>query len=121
MGWGIALRAGLLQAVLVAVVAVALGAALSREFFVDWGWAAGPGAWLACAAIVGRVLGLPLGPVLVGVAVAGLPSLVGVVLGQHWVGAPVGVLLFAAWCGRLGRGPRPSRAATTLTPRSSDA
>ncbi|MBA3329128.1 MAG: hypothetical protein H0T43_12585 [Solirubrobacterales bacterium] len=49
-------RAALLQAVSVAAVAVVLAVALPRSFFEDWGWLAGPGAWAACALLVGRVL-----------------------------------------------------------------
>jgi len=98
-----AVRAGLAQGVLVAVVAVALGAALPRSFFVDWGWAAGPGAWVACALVVGAWLRLPLRWVVLGAGLAGLPSLVGVLTGEHWAGAPLAVLAFAAWCGWLAR------------------
>jgi hypothetical protein len=65
-------RAALLQALTLTVVAIVLGAALDREFFVSWGWLAGPGAWAACALFTGAVLRLPLGPVLAGAAVAGI-------------------------------------------------
>jgi hypothetical protein len=94
-------RAALLQALTLGAVALTLSALLDREFFQSWGWAAGPGAWAACALITGAVLRLPLLPVLAGAALAGLPSLVGVLLDQHWLGAPLGVAIFAAWCGRL--------------------
>jgi hypothetical protein len=77
---------------------------LDREFFVSWGWLAGPGAWAVCALITGAVLKLPAGPVLAGAAVAGIPSLIGVVLDQHWLGAPLAVAVFACWCGWLARG-----------------
>jgi ABC-type transport system involved in cytochrome c biogenesis permease subunit len=66
-------------------------------------------------------MAMPVGPVVVGAALAGLASLAGVVLGVHWVGAPVGVLVFAASCGRPGRDRGALRADATLTPRSSDA
>ena len=69
-------RAALLQALTLAVVALVLGALLDREFFLSWGWLAGPGAWAACALFTGAVLRLPLPAVLVGAALAGLPSLV---------------------------------------------
>jgi hypothetical protein len=94
-------RAALLQAVLVAVVAVALAVALPKSFFEDWGWLAGPGAWAVCALITGRVLGLAWAPVLAGAALAGVPSLISVAIGVHWLGAPFGVLIFGAWCARL--------------------
>jgi hypothetical protein len=94
-------RAGLLQALLVAAAALVLGAALDRSFFVRWGWLAGPGAWALCALAVAFVLRLPPLRVLAGAAVAGVPSLVTVLLGAHWAGAPLAVALFALWCGRL--------------------
>jgi hypothetical protein len=103
MDGSVAWRAGLLMAGSIAVVAIALGAALSRDFFEDYGWAAGPGAWAVCALLVAAVLRLPALPVLAGAALAGLPGLVGVLLGAHWVGPPFGIVLFALWCGRLAR------------------
>ena len=101
----VAWKAGLLMAVSVAVVAIALGAALSREFFEDWGWAAGPGVWALCAAFAASVLRLPLVPALAGAALAGIPSLIGVLAGIHWIGAPLGIVLFGLWCGRLAMTP----------------
>ena len=93
-------RAALLQAVLVAVLAVVLAAALPRSFFEDWGWLAGPGAWGACALVVAAVLRLPPLWVLVGAGLSGLLMLPGVVVGVHWIGAPLALLAFGAWCGR---------------------
>ena len=107
MDRSVAWRAALIMGVSVAVVAIALGAALSREFFEDYGWAAGPGAWAACGILTARVLRLPVVPVLAGAALAGIPGLIGVVAGVHWLGPPLGVVLFGLWCGRLaGSGPR---------------
>ena len=94
-------RAALLQALTLGVVALTLAQLLDDEFFRSWGWLAGPGAWALCALFTGAVLRLPLLPVLAGAALAGLPSLAGVLLDQHWLGAPLGVAIFAAWCGRL--------------------
>jgi hypothetical protein len=96
-------RAALLQAIALTVVALLLSALLDREFFVSWGWLAGPGVWAACALFTGAVLKLPAGPVLAGAALAGIPSLIGVLLDQHWLGAPLAVAIFAAWCGWLAR------------------
>jgi hypothetical protein len=104
MDGSVAMRAALILAGTLAVVALVLGAALTREFFEDYGWAAGPGAWAACALLAGAVLRLPLLPVLAGAAIAGLPGLVGVLLGTHWLGPPIGVVLFGLWCGRLAAG-----------------
>jgi hypothetical protein len=105
MDRGTALRAGIGQLVAVAAVSAVLALALPHSFFEDWGWLAGPGAWIACAYIVARVLSLPGGPALIGAAVAGIPSLIFVVLGAHWAGVPVAVLVFALWCGRLRADP----------------
>ena len=100
-------RAALLQALTLGLVALALGALLDREFFRSWGWLAGPGAWAACALFTGTVLKLPAPAVLAGAALAGLPSLAGVIAGVHWIGAPFAVALFALWCGRLAVQTRP--------------
>jgi hypothetical protein len=94
-------RAALLQLVAVAVLSIVLAAALPHDFFADWGWIAGPAAWMLCAALTARVLRLPLVPALTGAALAGLPSLLAVVLGIHWAGAVLAVAIFALWCARL--------------------
>ena len=78
-----------------------------RAFFEDWGWAAGPGAWAACAPLAATCCGCRSLPVLAGAALAGLPGLIGVLAGVHWLGPPLGIVLFGLWCGRL--------AATTRT------
>lgn len=98
-------RSALLQALLVGVVAVVLAAALPRSFFEDWGWLAGPGAWIVCALVTASVVRLPRTRVLVGAVLAGLPSLLAVVIGVHWLGAVVAIVLFALWCARLAREP----------------
>jgi len=93
-------RVAVIQAAAVAVVSLALAAALPKDFFEDWGWIAGPGAWLACSLLTARVLGLGTALTLAGAAVAGLVSLGAVVAGVHWLGAALAVLMFAAWCAR---------------------
>jgi hypothetical protein len=98
-------RAALVQLLAVAALSIALALALPHSFFEDWGWVAGPAAWLLCAAFTARVLRLPLGPTLLGAALAGLPSLLAVVIGVHWAGAVLAVALFALWCARLREGP----------------
>lgn len=108
MDRSVAWRAALLQALLLTVTALVLAALLDKQFFRDWGWLAGPGAWAACALATGAFLRLPLLAVLAGAALAGVPSLLTVLIGVHWLGAPFGVAVFAVWCGRLAirRGPR---------------
>jgi hypothetical protein len=49
--------------------------------------------------------------VLVGGVLAGLPSVVAVVMGVQWLGAAIAIVLFALWCARLAREPGlPARA-----------
>src|SRR4051812_16373623 len=97
----VAWRAALVQGIAVAVLSVVLALALPHSFFEDYGWAAGPGAWAACALLTAAVLRLPALPVLAGAALAGVPSLVTVLLGAHWAGVPLAVAVFGAWCGWL--------------------
>ena len=101
MEWSVLWRAALVQGASVAALAAVLGLVLPRSFFAEWGWLAGPAAWAACALLTARVLRLPPAPALAGAALAGAPSLVAVALDVHWVGAVLGVVLFALWCGRL--------------------
>jgi hypothetical protein len=96
-------RAALVQAAGVAVLSLALGLTLPHSFFEDWGWLAGPGAWIVCALVTARVVGLPAVPTLGGAALAGLPSVVAVILGLHWLGAVLAIGVFALWCARLAR------------------
>lgn len=97
-------RVALVQALAVAVLSVALGIVFPHSFFVDWGWLVGPLAWMACAWVTARVVGLPEPAVLVRAALAGIPSLLFVIFGLHWLGAVVALAIFAAWCATL---PRP--------------
>jgi hypothetical protein len=94
-------RAALVQLAAVAVLSTILALALPHDFFVDWGWIAGPAAWVLCAACTARLLRLPLVPALIGAVLAGLPSLLAVLFDAHWAGAAVAVGLFALWCARL--------------------
>ena len=96
-------RAALVQLAAVAVLSLALGLALPRDFFEDWGWLTGPVSWMLCAAFTARVLSLPPAPTLLGAVLAGLPSLIAVAIGLHWAGALLAIALFAVWCARLAR------------------
>lgn len=91
-------RAALVQLAGVAVLSLALGLALPHSFFVQWGWLAGPAAWVVCSLLTADVLALPRRRTLLGAALAGVPSLLAVVAGVHWLGALVAVGLFAVWC-----------------------
>jgi hypothetical protein len=97
-------RVAVVQAAAVAVLSLLLALVFSHGFFVDWGWLVGPLAWMACAWLTARIVGLPEAPVLVRAVLAGIPSLLFVLIGVHWLGAAVAIALFAALCARL---PRP--------------
>jgi hypothetical protein len=97
-------RVAVVQVAAVAVLSVLLALIFSHGFFEGWGWLIGPLAWMACAWITARVVGLPEAPVLFRAAIAGLPSVLFVLLGLHWLGAAVAIAVFAAWCAYL---PRP--------------
>jgi hypothetical protein len=113
-----AVKAALTQACAVAVLSIALAIALPHSFFEDYGWIAGPGAWALCALVTARVIGLPAGWTLLGAALAGLPSLVGVFLGAHWLGAAIAIVLFGVWCGFSRTTGGASRSGTSETPSS---
>lgn len=97
-------RVALVQAVAVAALSLLLVLLLPRGFFEDAGWLVGPLAWLLCARLTAWVVGLPAAPVLIRAVLAGVPSLLFVLLALHWLGAAVAVAGFAAWCATL---PRP--------------
>jgi hypothetical protein len=113
-----AVKAALTQAAAVAVLSIVLAIALPHSFFDDYGWIAGPAAWALCALVTARVLDLPSGWTLLGAALAGLPSLVGVALGAHWLGAAVAIVLFGVWCGFSRTTRCPSQTGTSGTPAS---
>ncbi len=92
---------------LVAVLAILLAVLLPKSFFESWGWLSGPAAMFLCAFGTARILGLPAGRTLLGVLVAAIPGLLGVVTGLHWLGTLLAVIAFSIWCGY---GPRPQRA-----------
>lgn len=97
-------RVAVVQVLAVAVLSILLAIVFSHGFFESWGWLVGPLSWMACAWLTARVVGLPEPPVLLRAVAAGIPSLLFVLLGAHWLGAVVAVALFAALCARL---PRP--------------
>ena len=99
MNASVAWRAAAVQLALVAAISIVLALALPHSFFEDWGWLSGPGAWALCSLATAKILGLPLGWTLLGALLAGLPSLIAVVIGVHWLGALVAIGLFALWCG----------------------
>lgn len=95
-----ALLAGVVQILLVFATALVLSLLLPRSFFESWGWLSGPAAWLLCATATGLILRLNLPLAVLGAALVGIPSVVFVTLGLHWLGALVAAVLFGLWCGR---------------------
>jgi hypothetical protein len=97
-------RVAIVQVVAVAALSLLLGLLLPHSFFEELGWLAGPLSWMACAWFTAWVVGLSVAPVLIRAALVGIPSLLFVLVGLHWLGAAVAVGLLAAWCATL---PRP--------------
>ncbi|MBM3667288.1 MAG: hypothetical protein FJW90_07375 [Actinobacteria bacterium] len=97
---GVLWRAGVVQLLAVLLLSLALAALLPRSFFEDWGWLSGSLAWLGCAALTARMLGLPTPDTLLGALLAGLLSGAAVLLGVHWLGVAIAIVVFAAWCAR---------------------
>jgi hypothetical protein len=97
-------RVAVVQSAAVAALSLFLALIFSHGFFEDRGWLVGPLTWMLCAWLTARVVGLPEPPVLVRAALAGIPSLLFVLIGVHWLGAAVAIALFAVLCARI---PRP--------------
>jgi hypothetical protein len=98
-------RSALVQLLAVGVLFAILALTLPHSFFETWGWLTGPLAWIGCAALTARVLGLPLAHTLLGALLAGIPDVLAVILGAHAVGGVVAICLFALWCARAPRRP----------------
>ncbi len=108
MNRSILLRSAILQTLLVGVLSTVLAIALGTRFFTHWGWIVGPLAWVACSLATARVLALEPRRTLLGAVLAGLPSIVAVAVGLHWLGDAIAIALFALWCGWTE--PRPGAA-----------
>ncbi|HEX3324748.1 MAG TPA: hypothetical protein VHR65_06430 [Solirubrobacterales bacterium] len=93
-------RVAAVQLVAVAALSILLALVFSHGFVVDWGWLAGPAAWLFCAWLTARVVGLEAPPTLLRAVLAGVLSALFVLIGLHWLGALVAVGLFAYLCAR---------------------
>ena len=88
-----------LQAIVVAIPFAILGLALDEDFFEDWGWVVGPVVWLACSAVTGRILALPLAYVLFSAVAGGVAGLLVMLATSHLPGLLAALLVFAASCG----------------------
>jgi hypothetical protein len=93
-------RVAVVQVAAVAVLALLLAALFSHGFFTEWGWLVGPLAWLGCAALTARIVGLPAGFTLARAVLAGVVSAIAVAIGEHWIGIVVAIGLFAYLCAR---------------------
>lgn len=102
-------RVALVQAVAVVALSLTLAVVLPDGFFEELGWLAGPLAWLLCAWLTAKVVGLPVAPVLARAVVAGVVSFLFVLVGLHWLGAAVAIGLLAVLCAQL---PRPEASRT---------
>ena len=101
------------QAVVVAIPFAILGLALDESFFEDWGWLVGPVIWLACAAITGRILSLPLAYVLFSAVAGGVAGLLVMLATSHTPGLIAALLVFAASCGSYDPSLEPEQIETT--------
>ena len=97
------IRAAVVQALLVgALFMILVALPLDGDFFEDYGWITGPVAWLACAAVAARILGLPRELALFAALAGGVAGvLVGLIL-SHAAGMLVAVAVFAASCAGYG-------------------
>ena len=87
------------QAVVVAIPFAILGLTLDHDFFEDWGWLAGPVVWLACSAVTGRLLSLPVAYVLFSAVAGGVAGAIVMLATSHTPGLIAALLVFAASCG----------------------
>ena len=88
-----------MQAVVVAIPFAVLALALDHDFFEDWGWLVGPVIWLACSAVSGRILRLPVAYVLFSAVAGGVAGLLVMLATSHLPGLLAALLVFAASCG----------------------
>jgi hypothetical protein len=87
------------QAVVVAIPFAALGLALDKDFFEDWGWAVGPVVWLGCSLVTARILALPVGYVVFSALAGGVAGAIVMLAASHLPGIGAALLVFAASCG----------------------
>jgi hypothetical protein len=100
--------AAAVQTLLVGVLSIVLVIPLGSAFFKHWGWIIGPAAWMLCALGTALILRLPRRRTLLGALLAGIPSAIAVVAGEHTLGEVAAIVLFAFWC--AWRAPLPAAA-----------
>jgi hypothetical protein len=92
-------KALIVQLIVVAIPFAILDLTLDHDFFEDWGWLVGPVVWLACSAVTGRILSLPVGYVLFSAVAGGVAGLLVMLATSHLPGLLAALLVFAASCG----------------------
>ena len=112
MNTGLFWRALAVQALAVTALAlVLLALPLGDDFFEDYGFAAGPLAWLVASLVTARVLSLPPVLALFSAAAGGVAGTIVMLVTSHWPGLVAGLLVFAASCAAADR-----EAAETASP-----
>jgi hypothetical protein len=92
-------KALIVQAIVAAIPFAILDLTLSHDFFEDWGWLVGPVVWLACSAVTGRLLSLPMAYVLFSAVAGGVAGALVMLATSHTPGLIAALLVFAASCG----------------------
>jgi hypothetical protein len=93
------------QAAAVAVLsAILVALPLGDNFFEDWGFLAGPLAWLVCSLVSARVLSLPVAYVLFAAVAGGVAGTIVMLVTSHWPGVVAALLVFGASCGSYDEG-----------------
>lgn len=90
---------GIQTATVAALFTILVALPLDEDFFEDWGFVVGPVAWLACSALTGRLLSLPLAYVLFAALASGVAGTLVLLVAGHWAGMAAALLVFAASCG----------------------
>jgi len=99
------------QAAAVAVLSVVLLALpLGDDFFEDWGFIAGPIAWVACTVATTRLLSLPVADALFSAVAGGVAGAIVMLAASHWAGVVAALLVFAASCGSYDASAKQARA-----------
>ena len=87
----------------VVLVGILIALPLPDDFFEDYGFAAGPLAWLVASLVTARVLKLPAGLALFSALAGGVAATIVMLVASHWPGLVAGLLVFAASCAAAGR------------------
>ena len=99
------------QAVAVLVLSgVLVALPLGDDFFEDYGFVAGPLAWIACTLVTARVVQIPLAFALFAALAGGVAGTIVLVVASHWAGVAAALLVFGASC--AGYDPAAEEAAT---------